>query len=77
MPSSAAIYGIGVSSLPSTSIASAPIVALRAPTAGDVRSTGGLFEIGQLWVDTTAGAAYILTNLTPTSTVFTATWLSI
>jgi len=52
-----------------TQIFPQPVIASVAPTAGDNE-----YLIGQLWINSTANTAYILTSISP---VGAANWLAI
>lgn len=73
VPSGASLYGVSVGTVSSSNLNSA-IRATRAPATSDVRGPSGNYPIGQLWVDTTAPANYMLSAYTSSNGVVSATW---
>ena len=53
-----------------------PFITTRSPTTSDIRGPYGLWVLGQRWVNSSAGAEYVLTGLTvSTSALVSATWV--
>lgn len=48
----------------------------RAPASTDVMGPNGIYQIGQVWIDSTNNASYTLSSLTTSSGVLSATWLA-
>ncbi len=74
VPSGSNLYSQGFGSTSSNSINSA-IKATRAPATSDVRGPSGNYPIGQMWVDTSTPAAYILGSFSASSGTLTANWV--
>lgn len=70
--SNSALYGIGASSVSSSSFQA--VVRDYAPSTTDVKGPNGQFFVGQSWVDKTTNLVYVLTSFSSSQGVVTANW---
>jgi len=68
------LYSQGGGTASSAQFPSSPVRATRAPATTDVKGQFGLFPIGQIWIDTSAPANYMLSDFTASAGTVTATW---
>lgn len=66
-------YSVATGTAPNAGMA--PFVANFAPSSSNVNGPNGPFKIGQLWVNSSTAASYILAALSSSNRVVTATWV--
>ena len=69
-PSSLSVYTQGFG----TSFTGATVISPNAPGPASITGPNGPFKIGQMWIDSTTQEAYILTSISSSAGIVTATW---
>lgn len=68
------LYAQGGGTASSAQFPSSPVVQTRAPASTDIKGPFGLYPIGQIWIDESAPANYMLSAFSSLGGSVTATW---
>lgn len=68
------LYAQGGGTASSAQFPSSPVVQTRAPATTDIKGPFGLYPIGQIWIDESAPANYMLSAFSSLGGAVTATW---
>jgi hypothetical protein len=68
------VYSLGFGNTPIASLGCVPVIQTRSPSPSDTKGSYGVFALGQVWVNSVAGASYQLLSLSTIGGTLRANW---